>query len=71
VVTIPINYRVGIDDVIGAMKTGNATQVKKVLIQILEISVNDKSNTRQKPGRVESQKDFTTNMVKSFFDVDS
>jgi len=59
--------RVGIDDVIGAMKTGNATQVAKFFDTNIEISVNDKSNSYSKSqGELVLKDFFTTNMVKSF-----
>ncbi len=59
--------RVGIDDVIGAMKTGNATQVAKFFDINIEISVNDKSNSYSKSqGELVLKDFFTTNVVKSF-----
>ena len=59
--------RVGIDDVIGAMKTGNATQVAKFFDTNIEISVNDKSNSYSKSqGELVFKDFFTTNVVKSF-----
>jgi len=59
--------RVGIDDVIGAMKTGNATQVAKFFDTNIEISVNDKSNSYSKSqGELVLKDFFTTNVVKSF-----
>ncbi len=59
--------RVGIDDVIGAMKTGNATQVAKFFDTNIEISVNDKSNSYSKrQGELVLKDFFITNVVKSF-----
>ena len=57
----------GIDDVIAAMKTGNASQVAKFFDASVEISMPDKSNSYSKSQAELVLKDFfTTNMVKSF-----
>ncbi|MBC7423996.1 MAG: DUF4783 domain-containing protein [Ferruginibacter sp.] len=59
--------RVGIDDVIAAMKTGNATQVAKFFDTNIEISINDKSNSYSKSqGELVLKDFFATNLVKSF-----
>ena len=57
----------GIDDVIAAMKTGNASQVAKFFDASVEISMPDKSNSYSKSQAELVLKDFfATNMVKSF-----
>lgn len=59
--------RLGIDDVIAAMKTGNALQVAKFFDNNVEISMPDKSNSYSKSqGELVLKDFFTTNMVKSF-----
>ena len=61
------SVRLGIDDVIAAMKTGNALQVAKFFDNNVEISMPDKSNSYSKSqGEVVLKDFFTTNMVKSF-----
>ena len=59
--------RLGIDDVIAAMKTGNASQVAKFFDNNVEISMPDKSNSYSKSqGELVLKDFFTTNSVKSF-----
>ncbi|MBC7509937.1 MAG: DUF4783 domain-containing protein [Ferruginibacter sp.] len=61
------SVRLGIDDVIAAMKTGNALQVAKFFDNNVEISMPDKSNSYSKSqGELVLKDFFTTNMVKSF-----
>lgn len=59
--------RVGIDDVIAAMKTGNASQVANFFDNNVEISMPEKSNSYSKrQGELVLKDFFTTNVVKSF-----
>lgn len=59
--------KLGIDDVIAAMKTGNASQVAKFFDNNVEISMPDKSNSYSKSqGELVLKDFFVTNMVKSF-----
>jgi len=58
---------VGIDEVIAAMKTGNASAVAKYFDSSVEISMPDKSNSYSKSQAELVLKDFfTSNPVKSF-----
>ena len=58
---------VGIDEVIAAMKTGNAGAVAKYFDNSVEISMPDKSNSYSKSQAELVLKDFfATNPVKSF-----
>ena len=58
---------IGIDDVIGAMKTGNATSVARFFDNSIEISMPDKSNSYSKSQAEMVLKDFfASNPVKSF-----
>ncbi len=60
-------FKVGIDDVITAMKTGNASQVAKYFDNNVEITMPDKSNSYSKSqGELVLKDFFTTNIVKSF-----
>ena len=60
-------FKVGIDDVIVAMKTGNASQVAKYFDNNVEITMPDKSNSYSKSqGELVLKDFFTTNIVKSF-----
>ncbi len=60
-------FKVGIDDVIAAMKTGNASQVAKYFDNNVEITMPDKSNSYSKSqGELVLKDFFTTNIVKSF-----
>lgn len=60
-------YRVGIDDIIAAMKTGNASQVAKFFDNNVEISMPDKSNSYSKSqGELVLKDFFANNFVKSF-----
>ena len=57
----------GIDEVIAAMKTGNASQVAKYFDNNVEISMPDKSNSYSKSQAELVLKDFfSSNPVKSF-----
>lgn len=59
--------RVGIDDVIGAIKSGSAGQVAKYFDNNIEISMPDKSNSYSKSQAELVLKDFfSTNPVKGF-----
>lgn len=59
--------RVGIDDVISAMKTGNSSQVAKYFDASVELSMPDKSNSYSKSQAELVLKDFfATNAVKGF-----
>jgi hypothetical protein len=59
--------RLGIDDVIAAMKTGNASQVAKFFDNSIEISLPDKSNSYSKSqGELVLKDFFSINVVKSF-----
>ncbi len=61
------SYRVGIDDIIAAMKTGNSSQVAKFFDNNVEISMPDKSNSYSKSqGELVLKDFFANNMVKSF-----
>ena len=56
-----------IDDVIAAMKTGDASEVAKFFDDNIEISVPDKSNSYSKSqGELVLKDFFTTNVVKNF-----
>lgn len=58
---------IGIDEVITAMKSGNANQVAKFFDKNIEISVSDKSNSYSKSqGELVLKDFFTINVVKSF-----
>lgn len=58
---------VGIDDVIVAMKSGNAAQIAKFFDKNIEISTPEKSNNySSKQGELVLIDFFTTNVVKSF-----
>lgn len=58
---------IGLDDVIVAMKTGNASQIAKFFDKNIEISVPDKSNSySSKQGELVLKDFFTNNVVKSF-----
>lgn len=63
------SYRVGIDDIIAAMKTGNAAQVAKYFDNNVEISMPDKSNSYSKSQGELVLKDFFSNNVVKSFDV--
>lgn len=57
----------GIDDVIAAMKAGNASQVAKFFDNNVEISLPDKSNSYSKSqGELVLKDFFAINVVKSF-----
>ncbi len=57
----------GIDDVITAMKTGNASQVAKFFDNNVEITMPDKSNSYSKSqGELILKDFFAINVVKSF-----
>ena len=59
--------KIGIDEVISAIKSGNATQVAKYFDNNVEISMPDKSNSYSKSqGELVIKDFFTTNTVKSF-----
>ncbi len=61
------NLKIGIDDVISAVKSGNASQVAKFFDNNVEISMPDKSNSYSKSQAELVLKDFfATNPVKSF-----
>lgn len=59
--------KVGIEDVIGAMKIGNAAQMAKFFDNNVEISMPDKSNSYSKSQAEMVLRDFfATNQVKGF-----
>ena len=59
--------RVGIDDVISAMKSGNSSQVARFFDASVELSMPDKSNSYSKSQAELVLKDFfATNAVKGF-----
>ena len=59
--------KIGIDDVIGAIKSGNAAQMAKFFDASVEISMPDKSNSYSKSQAEMVLKDFfSTNAVKNF-----
>ncbi len=63
----PLGFRVGIDDVISAMKTGNSSQVAKYFDATVELSMPDKSNSYSKSQAELVLKDFfLSNPVKGF-----
>ena len=69
VITILSSFKVhsGIEDVITAMKTGNASQVAKFFDNNVEISMPDKSNSYSKSqGELILKDFFAINVVKSF-----
>lgn len=58
---------VNIDEVVGALKTGNVSQIAKYFDNTIEISMPDKSNSYSKTQAEIILKDFfTNNPVKSF-----
>lgn len=58
---------VNIDEVVGALKTGNVAQIAKYFDNTIEISMPDKSNSYSKTQAEIILKDFfTNNPVKSF-----
>ena len=60
-------FRIGIDDVIAALKTGNASAVAKYFDNNVDISMPDKSNSYSKSQAELVLKDFfSSNPVKSF-----
>lgn len=61
--------RFGIDDIIAAMKTGNAAQVAKYFDNNVEISMPDKSNSYSKSQGELVLKDFFSNNIVKSFDV--
>src|SRR5688500_18421680 len=60
----PIN---GIDDVISALRTGNATEVGKYIDENVELSLPDKSDNYSKAQAIMILKDFFVNNVVSGF----
>ena len=59
--------KIGIEDVIGAIKSGNASQMAKFFDASVEISMPDKSNSYSKSQAEMVLKDFfSTNSVKNF-----
>ena len=69
VITFLSSFKIhsGIDDVITAMKTGNASQVAKFFDNNVEISMPDKSNSYSKSqGELILKDFFAINVVKSF-----
>ena len=60
-------FRIGIDDVIAALKTGNASAVAKYFDNNVDISMPDKSNSYSKAQAILILKDFfDNNEVKTF-----
>lgn len=67
VVFCSFSSSIGIDEVIIAMKSGNAAQVSKYFDKNIEISVPDKSNSYSKSqGEMVLKDFFAINSVKSF-----
>ena len=62
----PIN---GIDDVISALRVGNATEVGKYIDENVELSLPDKSDTYSKAQAIMILKDFFANNVVSGFET--
>lgn len=59
--------KIGIDDVIGAIKIGNANQMAKFFDSSVEISMPDKSNSYSRSQAEMVLRDFfSTNSVKNF-----
>jgi hypothetical protein len=57
----------GIDDVIGALRTGNANEVAKYIDENVELSLPDKSDSYSKAQAIMILKDFfTSNSVTGF-----
>lgn len=60
-------FKVGIDEVIAAMQTGNAAQVARYFDNSIEISMPDKSNSYSKSqGELVLKDFFASNPVKGF-----
>lgn len=59
----------GLDDVINALKTGNASEVGKFIDDNIEISLPDKSDNYSKAQAVMVLKDFFTNNGVTGFEV--
>lgn len=59
----------GIDDVINALRSGNATEVAKYIDENVEIALPDKSDSYSKAQAVMILKDFFTNNSVSGFEV--
>jgi hypothetical protein len=59
----------GLDDVIGALRKGNATELAKYVDDNIEISLPDKSDSYSKTQAVIILKDFFTNNGVKGFDV--
>ena len=62
----PIN---GIDDVISALRAGNATEVGKYIDENVELSLPDKSDNYSKAQAIMILKDFFANNVVSGFET--
>lgn len=62
----PIN---GIDDVISALRVGNATEVGKYIDENVELALPDKSDTYSKAQAIMILKDFFANNVVSGFET--
>ena len=59
----------GIDDVINALRTGNATEVGKYINENVELSLPDKSDNYSKAQAVMILKDFFANNVVTGFEM--
>ena len=62
----PIN---GIDEVISALRTGNATEVGKYIDENVELSLPDKSDNYSKAQAIMILKDFFASKVVSGFEI--
>ena len=62
----PVN---GIDDVISALRVGNATEVGKYIDENVELSLPDKSDNYSKAQAIMILKDFFANNVVSGFET--
>ncbi len=60
---------VSIDDVVGAIKTGDASQISKFFDNTIEITITDKSNTYSKSQGELVLKDFLNNNAVKGFEV--
>ncbi|HEU4576324.1 MAG TPA: DUF4783 domain-containing protein [Chitinophagaceae bacterium] len=62
-------FQSGIDEVIGALKAGNATELSKYIEDNVEITLPDKSDNYSKAQAALILKDFFANSVVKTFDV--
>ncbi len=60
---------ISIDDVVSAIKTGNASQISKFFDNTIEITLSDKSNTYSKSQGEVVLKDFFNNNAVNGFEI--